>query len=372
MLQFCNLHEPGPFAGSKKKGDVKTEVDKIREPDCPPLDVVSPGGRDLFMDFAEGIPAPGRGSHPPVNFHGMAAATGGAFHKDPSTVTPDGRVVLLLVPRRAERVLEAARILKTAGHTVLATWKECGNHQIMDFFRRPGNGKAFDLLREFATAWIASSPAALENLKARVNDAPLLELPTPYPVDLPEWRMGSAEPASRRGVFVGTREWNVPSRRHGAALGMAARLVRELPDLSVTVVNTGGMAGLIRILCVMGIKGTVRPAGRVPYCEHLLRVSRSRLVLQRDESGVPGQVAGDALLTGTPCLGGNGMIDRLAFPHLPGAGASDDEVADRALRLLTDDADWSDAVAVSRENGMGRASFSAFRKLWSEARHSIR
>jgi hypothetical protein len=302
----------------------------------------------------------------------MAAATGGAFHNAPSTVTPDGRAVLLLVPRRAERALEALRTLKAAGHPVLATWKECGRHQITDFFRRPGNTKVFDLLRGFVTAWTASSPAALESLKAGVNDAPVLELPTPYPVDLPQWRIGSAEPSSRRGVFIGTREWNVPSRRHGKALGLAARLVRELPDLSVTVVNTGGMAGLVRTLCVMGIRGTVRIEGRVPYGAHLLRVSRSRLVLQRDESGVPGQVAGDALLTGTPCLGGNGMIDRLAFPHLPGAGASDDEVADTALRLLADDAEWSEAVAVSRENGMGRASFSAFGKLWSEARQSIR
>lgn len=324
------------------------------------------------MDFAKGVPAPGEGAHPPVNFHGIAAATGGAFHNDPSTVASDGRAVLILVPRRAERALEAARILKAAGHPLIATWKECGSHQIRSFFQRPDNGKAFNLLRGFVTAWVSSSPAALESLRPRVTDAPVIELPTPYPVDLPQWRIGGTGPSSRSGVFIGTREWTVSSRRHGSAMRIAARLVRELPDLSVTVVNTEGLAGLIRTLSVMGINRRVRFAGRVPYSEHLLRVSRNRLVLQRDESGVPGQVAGDALLTGTPCLGGNGMLDGLAFPHLPGAGASDDEVAARALRLLTDDAYWSRTVEVARENGFARASFSAFRKLWSEARHSIR
>jgi len=153
---------------------------------------------------------------------------------------------------------------------------------------------------------------------------------------------------------------------------IAARLSRELPGLEVTVVNSGGVAGLIGTVRVMGINGNLRSVRRAPYHEHLLRVSGSRLVLQRDESGVPGQVAGDALLAGVPCLGGDGMIDGLAFPHMPGAGADDDEVAARALRLLTDDDDWTAAVMASRWNGMARASFSAFRKLWSEARRSIR
>lgn len=339
--------------------------------DCPCLDVMTPRGRDVFMDFAGGVSAPGRGAHPPVSFHGMAAASGGAFHNDPSTVTPDGRAVLILMPGRADRALDSARILKAAGHPVLATWKECGRHQIRGFFQRPGNEKTFNLLRGFVTAWVGSSPAALETLRARVSDAPILELPTPYPVDVPKWRVGGAEPSSRRGIFIGTREWRVPSRRHCSAIKIAARLARELPGLTVTAVNSGGTVGLLRTAGVIGINRAVSLLRPMPYHEYLLRISGSRIVLQRDESGVPGQVAGDALLAGVPCLGGNGMLDGLAFPHMPGAGADDDEVAARALALLTDDTDWSAAVAVSRLNGMARASFSAFRKLWSEARRAI-
>lgn len=330
-----------------------------------------PGGRDGFMDFGEGVPGPGQGAHPPVNFHGMAAATGGAFHNDPSTVHHDGRAVLVLIPRRAERALEAARLLRAAGHPVLATWKECGLHQIRAFLRTSGNEHSFSLLRESVNAWVASSPAAFDTLPALVGEAPVLSLPTPYPVDLPQWRFGTDAPSSRSGILIGTREWAVPSRRHGSALRIALRLARELPGLTVTVVNGGGAPGLLKTLLAAGFGRCIRLVRTLPYHEHLLRVSRCRIVLQRDESAVPGQVAGDALLTGTPCLGGNGMLDGLAFPHMPGAGADEDKVAARALRLLVDDTDWSRAAACSRENGMARASFGAFRKLWSEARRNI-
>jgi len=377
VLQFAPGNAGSPENGDRDCLGMETENRSVpdlplHDRDHPPLDVIVPGGRDVFIDFALGVPAPGSGAHPPVSFHGMAAASGGAFHNDPATVSPDGRAVLLLLPGRADRALDTARTLKAAGHHVLATWKECGRHQIRGFFQRPGNEGAFNLLRGSVTAWIASSPAALECLGSRVNDAPVLVLPTPYPLDLPEWRFGGAEPSTRKGLFIGTREWRVPSRRHRSAMKIAARLSRELPGLEVTVVNSGGVAGLIGTVRVMGINGNVRSVRRAPYHEHLLRVSGSRLVLQRDESGVPGQVAGDALLAGVPCLGGDGMIDGLAFPHMSGAGADDDEVAARALRLLTDDDDWTAAVMASRWNGMARASFSAFRKLWSEARRSIR
>lgn len=364
--------EPGVFTEHPEKDGVEIEADKRCEPDCPFLDVIAPRGRDLFIDFAGGVPAPGRGAHPPVNFHGMAAASGGAFHNDVSTVSPDGRAVLVLMTGRADRALAAASALKAAGHPVLATWKECGRHQIRGFFRKPGNEKTFSLLRGFVTAWIASSPAALETLRTRVNDAPVFELPTPYPVDLPEWRFGTAEPSSHEGLFIGTREWRVPSRRHGSSMKIAARLVRELPGLAVTAVNASGTGGLLRTVGIMGLNPSVSLLHPMPYHDYLLRMSRNRVVLQRDDSGVPGQVAGDALLAGVPCLGGNGMIDGLAFPHMPGADADDDEVAARALRLLTDDTYWKAAVAVSRENGMARASCSAFRKLWAEARRAIR
>jgi hypothetical protein len=51
---------------------------------------------------------------------------------------------------------------------------------------------------------------------------------------------------------------------------------------------------------------------------------------------VPGQVAGDALLCRVPCVGGNGAIDRLAFPDSCGFNRSIAEIGQIAARLLTD------------------------------------
>ena len=45
------------------------------------LTVLSPGGRDLAQYFDE-LAEPDSPAHPPVNFHGFAACTNGAFHRD--------------------------------------------------------------------------------------------------------------------------------------------------------------------------------------------------------------------------------------------------------------------------------------------------
>jgi hypothetical protein len=65
-------------------------------------------------------------------------------------------------------------------------------------------------------------------------------------------------------------------------------------------------------------------------------MARHRIVLQLDTSFVPGQVAGDALLCRVPCAGGNGAIDRLAFPETCGFARSISDVEQLASRLLSD------------------------------------
>ena len=61
-------------------------------------------------------------------------------------------------------------------------------------------------------------------------------------------------------------------------------------------------------------------------------IARHKIVFQLDTSFVPGQVAGDSLLCRVPCIGGNGAIDRLAFPQTTSIG----ETKELALRLLRD------------------------------------
>lgn len=75
----------------------------------------------------------------------------------------------------------------------------------------------------------------------------------------------------------------------------------------------------------------------MPYPDYLRLVASHRIVLQLDRGAVPGQVAGDALLCGVPCVGGDGAIDRIAFPYCCGLGRSVDQLREIASCLLRDD-----------------------------------
>ena len=63
-----------------------------------------------------------------------------------------------------------------------------------------------------------------------------------------------------------------------------------------------------------------------------------------DQSRVPGQVAGDALLCGVPTIGGNGAIEREIVPELVSDGQSFDALLERMLRLLSADAEYNRVV----------------------------
>ena len=71
------------------------------------------------------------------------------------------------------------------------------------------------------------------------------------------------------------------------------------------------------------------------YRAYLGEVARHKIVFQLDRSRVPGQVAGDALLCRSVCIGGDGAIERIAFPKTCGEKRSDGELIDIARRLLT-------------------------------------
>ncbi len=54
------------------------------------------------------------------------------------------------------------------------------------------------------------------------------------------------------------------------------------------------------------------------YVDYLRVLAAHKIVFQLDTSFVPGQVAGDALICRLPCVGGNGTIERIAFPEICG------------------------------------------------------
>src|SRR5438477_11918474 len=76
---------------------------------------------------------------------------------------------------------------------------------------------------------------------------------------------------------------------------------------------------------------------RMGYRAYLGEVARHKIIFQLDRSRVPGQVAGDALLCRSVCVGGDGAIERLAFPDKCGEKRSEAGLIEIALRLLTNE-----------------------------------
>ena len=216
----------------------------------------------------------------------------------------------------------------TAGKTVAISWKESGLHQVARRLDDPTNLAEFRRAAALADGALSSTPQLIELYRA-VGCKHVEFVPTPYPVDDPRWNF--AQPlAQRQGVFLGTREWDVPTRRHAEALLRAGAT-----GAPITVCNVDGRRGR-KLLAALGLANLRVLDGRRPYADYLRAMAACRVVFQLDESAVPGQVAGDALLCRMPCLGGNGAIDQIAFGD-----------ADLGL-LLRDDGAWQAAVAQSQ------------------------
>jgi hypothetical protein len=326
------------------------------------LTVLNPGGRDPEQQF-HSVPAPGEGAHPPINFHAFAACTSGAFHRDPRRAIAENTRVLLLLRsdfRASERALAD---LKKENRIVAISLKETGLHQIAHQLREPGKLSRFMKIVANADGCIATTPEAAEiyqRVRSKRDPATVAFVPTPYPVQDQGWNF-SVPAAKQSGIFVGTREWEVPSRNHFAAL-LVARQLCEATGEPVTVVNLDGYRGR-RLLGELNF-----PAGKLRliekwncYPDYLRDVARHKIALQLDRSHVPGQVAGDALLCRIPCVGGDGAIERIAFSKTCGEGRTIAEIASTALDLLKNADLRSAIVTESQERASQRLSFQAVR-----------
>jgi hypothetical protein len=320
------------------------------------LTVLNPGGRDPEQHFPD---AAGETSdpHAPVNFHAYAACTHGVFHREPRRAIAEATPVLLLLRgdfRASERALVA---LQKEKRTVAVSLKETGLHQIADQLRDPAMLARFVRIVNLADGCIAVTPEAADFYRTiRGSSDRVAFIPTPYPIDDRRWNF-SRPIAERSGIFVGTREWNVLSRNHLAAL-LAARQLSGQTGEQVTVFNFDGRKGA-RLLAGIGFAvEKLRVLDRkLSYPNYLREVARHKIVFQLDTSFVPGQVAGDALLCRVPCVGGNGAIDRLGFPDSCGFARSIDDVGKIALRLLTDRAHYQESVARMETVASPRLSF---------------
>jgi hypothetical protein len=214
-----------------------------------------------------------------------------------------------------------------------------------------------------ADGCIATTPEAAEiyqRIRTRRNPATVAFVPTPYPIEHQRWNF-SVPKAEQSGIFVGTREWDVPSRNHFATLVLARGLC-EATGEPVTVANLDGYGGRRLFSELKFPEGKLRLVEKwKPYQDYLREMARHKIVLQLDRSHVPGQVAGDALLCRIPCVGGDGAIERITFSNTCGQGRTISEIGSMAHKLLKNPDLCGTIVSESQERALQRLSFQGVR-----------
>ncbi len=328
------------------------------------LAVLNSRGRDPEQPFPDGAGVPDEKAHPPLNYHGFAACTGGAFYRKEELIPPEQKEVLLLLRRDLKSSRQAMVDLRRAGKTVALAWKEAGAFQIAEQLAKPDKLRLFQEICTRADGAIAATPDLVPLFTAAgVRHTEFI--PTPYPIEDPRWDF-SIPVEERRGIFVGTREFGTPSRNHLAAL-LAVKPLAESMFETVTVFNGDGWRGR-RMIARLGYDERLLRVieGRLPYPRYLRVLAKHKLVWQLDASAVPGQVAGDALLARVPCVGGNGATERLVFPDLCGHGRGTEQLFDLAARLLEHPHDCAEVMTRAADHARATLSFTVVARQLEE------
>ena len=177
------------------------------------LSVLNPAGRDPAQSFPDGAGSTGKEAHPPVNYHGYAACHSGSHVRDVKELPPSTKVVIVLLRKRN---LKAARkailVLQSRKILSLISLKESGAHQVADFLNEAGRSILFREICCAADGFLSSTPE-LVPLYRSTGCLKGFFAPTPYPIGDETWNFG-VPLEERSGIFVGTREFGVPSRNH--------------------------------------------------------------------------------------------------------------------------------------------------------------
>jgi hypothetical protein len=286
---------------------------------------------------------PGWRGYDPAFVHAYAACTGGSVFTALEKV-PEGPALVVLRKNNLRRAVDAIGRLRARGSKVLITPGACSTHGLAEML---GDTTRWELFRAACAAsdGVVSPVARLVPFFENAG-APRVES-IPVPVDL-----GSAgppkPPAELRGIFVGTREFRIPARRHLEAVVLADSLSRRL-QVPLAVLNSEGRDG------GMVLKDFQRrnplffiieaPLTRPDFLD-VLRLHR--IVWQLDSSSGFGRVAADALACGIPTVGGDGATETLAFPAHCGPRNPQD-LLDSAARLLAGDAFWQGVMESAAE-----------------------
>ena len=316
----------------------------------PGLAVLNPLGRDPDQPFRTGLPQPSFSGHPPLNYHAYAACTHGGFYRT-TALAGQHRNVLLLLRGNLKSAKAAFANLKAHGCVVAISFKESGTHQIG---AQLADARVFDTFCEIAADadLCLSSTPDLVPLYRSVSRK-VCYLPTPYPIDEPAWNL-SLPLGKRAGIFIGTREFDVPSRNHLLALAGVRKISHP-----VTVIDKGS-AGSKRLLGALRFPSEqLTVLSPMPYFDYVQVLRRHRLVWQLDQSRVPGQVAGDALLCGIPTIGGNGALEREIVPELVNDGQSFETLLERMRRMMINDSEYNQVIESMLNRARERVSFSS-------------
>lgn len=298
--------------------------------------VLNPGGRDPSQTCPDGkIPAPGEG-HPPVNYHAYAFCTGGGFYRDWREIPDACGAVLILLRRNAGAARRAMEKLQRRGHRCWLAVKEAGYYQVLKQLGRTGTREAWKELAREAEGVIAPTEHLVPLWQA-LGARRVEFVPTPYPVEIEEWNFGrNASEAS--GIFIGTREFGIASRRHLQALQMAVEIGRT-QGRPVRLLDDGSCPRGLRSELNVGDSCIEWIPAPLSYPDYLRLLARHEVVFQLDRSGVPGQVAGDCALARTLLIGGDGANEKILFPETHGEARNDQDLAGLIERALAEP-DW--------------------------------
>jgi hypothetical protein len=317
--------------------------------------VVQPGAQLRNRSFANGPGGPDDAGPPPEGIFAYAACRNGSFHRSPRMLSPDADDVLLILDKKnLRKVLGGLKVLRKRGVRVRVS---CCESRASDMAVLLGDVTRFELFREIcrsADGAIAATPESV-SVYENAGAVHIQFIPHPCAVDVPTWDF--SQPAGkRRGIFLGTNAFLSGGANHMAALMAADRLSREL-ECPLAVVNSEGRRGgmILKSLRKNNPLFFIVEAP-VDYADLLRVMSLHRIVWQFDSDAGAGGSASAALLCRIPCIGGNGTVERLAFPGLS-SPASREDLVESARLLLTNDKAWQEQVEASQQRAAELLSF---------------
>jgi len=319
--------------------------------------VLHPGARSRNRTFLDGPGKPDDVGPAPVGAHAYAACRKGSFHRSLRSIPADTDDVVLTVDNKNLR--RALADLKTLHRRRARVRVACADPSSPGMAVMLGDVTRLELFREMlrtADGAIAATPETMSLFQA-AGATDVQFIPPPCAVDFPAWDF--SQPAGkRRGIFIGTSSFASGGANHMAALLSADTLSREL-ECPLAVVNTEGRRGgmILKSLRKNNPLFFIVEAP-VDYADLLRVMSLHRIVWQFDANAGPGGTASSALLCRIPCIGGNGAIERIAFPGLS-SPASREDLLEAARLLLTNDKAWQEEVEASQHRA---AEFLSFQK----------